>query len=196
MIDGKYQEKVGEDGEITSEYIPLSDTELQNIQNLVQRTINYNAARGDEVTVSNLEFKQPDVKVESKVQTFYSRFIEPFIPPVKYFIAAILLFIFYKKVIAPFTQKMLADIESAEEEAQRDLGPVDDAEDALEKFNAARKRVEEQLGFGDGINEDALQYDVLLEKLKALVNDKSQEVATLLQTLVENDTEYNENRDI
>ena len=91
---------------------------------------------------------------------------------------------------------MLADIESAEEEAQRDLGPVDDAEDALEKFNAARKRVEEQLGFGEGINEDALQYDVLLEKLKALVNEKSQEVATLLQTLVENDTEYNENRDL
>lgn len=196
MIDGKYQENVDENGEKKVEYVPLSAAELQNIQNLVQRTINYSAARGDEVTVSNLEFRRPDIKVESKVQTFYSRFIEPFIPPVKYFIAAILLFIFYKKVIAPFTQKMLADIESAEEEAQRDLGPVDDAEDALEKFNAARKRVEEQLGFGEGINEDALQYDVLLEKLKALVNEKSQEVATLLQTLVENDTEYNENRDL
>ena len=196
MIDGRYQDRTDENGNIISEYVPLSQAELQNIQNLVQRTINYNAARGDEVSISNLEFRRPDVKVESKVQTFYSRFIEPFIPPVKYFIAAILLFIFYKKVIAPFTQKMLADIESAEEEAQRELGPVDDAEDALEKFNAARKRVEEQLGFGDGINEDALQYDVLLEKLKALVNDKSQEVATLLQTLVENDTEYNENRDI
>ncbi|KGI56575.1 flagellar basal-body MS-ring/collar protein FliF [Campylobacter sp. MIT 97-5078] len=196
MIDGKYQESINENGEVVTEYIPLSDTQLQNIQNLVQRTINYDVARGDSVAVSNLEFAKSDVKVESKVKTFYGRFIEPFIPPIKYFIAAILLFIFYKKVIVPFTQKMLADVAAAEEQEQKDAGFIEDAEDALEKFNAARKRVEEQLGFGDNINEDALQYDVLLEKLKALVNDKSQEVATLLQTLVENDSEYNEHKDI
>ncbi|TQR30630.1 flagellar M-ring protein FliF [Campylobacter sp. MIT 99-7217] len=192
MIDGKYQNTTDENGEVKTEYVPLSEAQIQNITRVVQDTINYNAARGDQVTVTNLEFDRPSVKVESQVKTFYSRFIEPFIPPAKYFIAAILLFIFYKKVIAPFTKKMLEDVAAAEEQMRAEEGIIDDAEDALEKFNAARKKVEEQLGFGEGFNEDALQYDILLEKLKELVTDKSEEVATLLQTLVENDAEYKE----
>lgn len=196
MIDGKYQERLHENGDKVVDYVPLPADELQKIQAAVQGTIGFNVARGDTVSVNNIQFKTLDVKVESQVKTFYNRFIEPFIPPAKYIIAAILLFIFYKKVIAPFTQKMLADVEAAELEEQKEAGIIDDAEDALEKFNAARKRVEEQLGFGEGINEDALQYDVLLEKLKALVSDKSEEVAALLQTLVENDTDYNEHKDL
>lgn len=196
MIDGKYQEVTGEDGKTSVQYVPLSDAQLQDIQSLVQRTINYDEARGDQVSVSNLQFQTADAKVESQVKTFYNRFVEPFIPPVKYILAAILLFIFYKKVIAPFTQKMLEDVAAAEEEEKRELGIIDDAEDTLEKLQAARKKVEEQLGFGDGVNEDALQYDILLEKLRALVNEKSEEVASLLQTLVENDAEYTENKDM
>ncbi|MBK1963882.1 flagellar basal body M-ring protein FliF [Campylobacter novaezeelandiae] len=190
-IDGKYKEVVDQDGNVQNEYIPLSDTELKNIESLVQSAINYNAARGDIVVVRNLPFHRESIKVESKVRTFYSRFIEPFIPPVKYFIAAILLFIFYKKVIGPFMQKMLED--ATPEEQQQAPGLVlDEAEDAIEKFNAARKKVEEQLGFGDNFNEDSIQYEVLLEKLRGLVTDKSEEIAALLQNLVQNDSEFSE----
>lgn len=196
VLDGRYETRVDENGDMRTEYIPRTQAELQNIQSLVQRTINYDAARGDEVTVSNLEFAKRDIQVENKVQNFYTRFIEPFIPPVKYIIAAILLFIFYKKIIVPFTKKMLTDVANAEEEQAKELGAIDDAEDTIEKFNAARKRVEEQLGFGDSVDEDALQYDILLEKLKVLVMDKSEEVATLLQTLVENDADYNEHKEL
>ncbi|TEY04645.1 flagellar basal-body MS-ring/collar protein FliF [Campylobacter sp. US33a] len=197
VIDGKYKEITDENGDTKLEYAPLSDNEMQNIKNLVQSAINYNAARGDEVTVSNLEFQKTTVKVESKVKTFYARFIEPIIPPVRYIIAAILLFIFYKKVIAPFTQKMLQDVNLQEEVMQGDSVVLDDAEDALEKFNAARKKVEEQLGLGESINEDELQYEVLLEKLKTMVGDKSQEIASLLQGLIENDAEFSsEHKDI
>lgn len=190
-IDGKYKEVVDQDGNVQNEYIPLSDIELKNIESLVQSAINYNAARGDIVVVRNLPFHRESIKVESKVRTFYSRFIEPFIPPVKYFIAAILLFIFYKKVIGPFMQKMLED--ATPEEQQQAPGLVlDEAEDAIEKFNAARKKVEEQLGFGDNFNEDSIQYEVLLEKLRGLVTDKSEEIAALLQNLVQNDSEFSE----
>lgn len=191
-IDGKYQDVVDENGEIKSEYVPLSQDELQKIDSIVKSTINFNEARGDSVVVQNLPFQRESIRVESKVKTFYNRFIEPFIPPVKYFIAAILLFIFYKKIITPFAKKMLEDV-AAQEEAQQ--GPklvIDDAEDALEKFNAARKKVEEQLGFGENFDEDSIQYDVLLEKLRDLVSDKSEEIAVLLQNLVQNDTEFGE----
>ncbi|WP_276883001.1 flagellar basal-body MS-ring/collar protein FliF [Campylobacter cuniculorum] len=195
-IDGKYQENVDADGNVQSEYVPVKEEELKKIEEVVKSTINFNAQRGDSVVVQNLPFYRESVKVESKVKTFYGRFIEPFIPPVKYFIAAILLFIFYKKVIEPFTRKMLEDIAAAEEEQQGPNVALDDAEDALEKFNAARKKVEEQLGFGDNFNEDSIQYDLLLEKLRGLVTDKSEEIAALLQNLVQSDSDFNENKDM
>lgn len=191
-IDGKYQDVVDENGDVKSEYVPLSKEELARVESIVKNTINFSASRGDSVVVQNLPFHRESVRMESKVKTFYNRFVEPFVPPFKYFIAAILLFIFYKKVIAPFTQKMLEDV-AAQEEAQE--GPnaiIDDAEDALEKFNAARKKVEEQLGFGDNFNEDSIQYEVLLEKLRGLVSDKSEEIAVLLQNLIQNDSEFGE----
>ena len=195
-IDGKYEESVDENGDIKSEYVPLPQAQLSGVESIVKSTINFNATRGDSVVVQNLPFYRESVKVESKVKTFYGRFIEPFIPPVKYFIAAILLFFFYKKVIAPFTQKMLEDVAAQEEAQQGPNAIIDDAEDALEKFNAARKKVEEQLGFGDNFNEDSIQYDVLLEKLRALVSDKSEEIAALLQNLIQNDSDFSENKDI
>ncbi|EAL0271893.1 flagellar basal body M-ring protein FliF [Campylobacter lari] len=191
VVDGKYKVITDDQGNITNEYIPLNDKEIQAIENLTKGAIGFNLARGDAVEVNNLEFHRT-VKVENKVQTFYSRFIEPFIPPVKYVFAAILLFIFYKKVIVPFSQKMLADIKLEEEMEGKDGQVIDDAEDAIEKFNAARKKVEEQLGFGDNFDEDALQYDVLLEKLRAVANEKGEEVALLLQKLVENEAEFGE----
>ncbi|WP_258107643.1 flagellar basal-body MS-ring/collar protein FliF [Campylobacter lari] len=191
VVDGKYKVVTDDQGNVTNEYIPLNDKEIQAIENLTKGAIGFNLARGDAVEVNNLEFHRT-VKVENKVQTFYSRFIEPFIPPVKYVFAAILLFIFYKKVIVPFSQKMLADIKLEEEMEGKDGQVIDDAEDAIEKFNAARKKVEEQLGFGDNFDEDALQYDVLLEKLRAVANEKGEEVALLLQKLVENEAEFGE----
>lgn len=195
-IDGKYEDVVDENGEVKSEYVPLPQAQLNGVESIVRNTINFNAARGDSVVVQNLPFYRESIKVESKVKTFYGRFIEPFIPPVKYFIAAILLFFFYKKVIAPFTQKMLEDVAAQEEAQQGPNAIIDDAEDALEKFNAARKKVEEQLGFGENFNEDSIQYDVLLEKLRTLVSDKSEEIAALLQNLIQNDSDFSENKDI
>lgn len=195
-IDGKYQDVVDEDGNIKNEYIPLTKDQLASVESIVKNTINFNATRGDSVVVQNLPFHRESIKVENRVKTFYARFVEPFIPPVKYFIAAILLFIFYKKIIAPFAQRMLEDVAAQEEAQEGPNGLIDDAEDALEKMNAARKKVEEQLGLGENFNEDSIQYEVLLEKLRSLVNDKSEEIAALLQNLIQNDSEFGDNKDI
>ena len=92
-------------------------------------------------------------------------------------------------------QKMLTDIAEGEEEFKPEEVSVEEAEDALEKFNKARKRVEEGLGLTDTIDEDSLQYDILIEKLRALVNEKTEEVASVLQSLVESDTP-NETKDM
>jgi flagellar M-ring protein FliF len=95
-------------------------------------------------------------------------------------------------VIEPFSQKMVehsvedfnADDIKLEEEDE------DSAEDTLEKFKKARKKVEDQLGIGEDFNEEELKYDVLLEKLKSLSDDKSEEIAGLLQTMIKNESDY------
>lgn len=44
----------------------------------------------------------------------------------------------------------------------------------------------------DNFNEDSIQYEVLLEKLRGLVSDKGEEIAALLQNLIQNDSEFGE----
>lgn len=192
LIPKKYTDSLNERDEIQRTFTSRSQDELASIEKTVRDIIAFNPARGDSVSVREYE-KQ--LKLESKALTLYDKYINPLLPSVKYIIAAILLFVFYKKVIQPFMQKMLADIAEGEEEFKPEEVSVEEAEDALEKFNKARKRVEEGLGLTDTIDEDSLQYDILIEKLRALVNEKTEEVAGVLQSLVESDTP-NETKDM
>ena len=81
-------------------------------------------------------------------------------------------------------------LEDFEEEIEEIRAEEDGAEDTLEKFKQARKKVEDQLGIGKDFNEDALKYDVLLEKLKNLAEQKSEEFSGLLQSMIRNESDY------
>ena len=192
LIPKKYTDSLNERDEIQRTFTNRTQAEIASIEKTVRDIIAFNPVRGDYVSVS--EYEQLP-KLESKALTIYDKYISPLLPSIKYIIAAILLFVFYKKVIQPFMQKMLTDIAEGEEEFKPEEVSVEEAEDALEKFNKARKRVEEGLGLTDTIDEDSLQYDILIEKLRALVNEKTEEVASVLQSLVESDTP-NETKDM
>ncbi len=192
LIPKKYTDSLNERDEIQRTFTNRTQAEIASIEKTVRDIIAFNPVRGDSVSVS--EYEQLP-KLESKALTIYDKYISPLLPSIKYIIAAILLFVFYKKVIQPFMQKMLTDIAEGEEEFKLEEVSVEEAEDALEKFNKARKRVEEGLGLTDTIDEDSLQYDILIEKLRALVNEKTEEVASVLQSLVESDTP-NETKDM
>ncbi len=48
-----------------------------------------------------------------------------------------------------------------------------------------RKKVESQLGVGEGFNEDELKHEVLLEKkVRTMAEDAPEEIAALLQSLL------------
>lgn len=192
VVDGHYKKETLKNGDVVDKYVPLSAAQLKAVENLVKGAIGFSLSRGDEVAVSNLEFTHKQLRPKNKAKTFYNKYVEPFVPPFKYIIALGVLFIFYKKVIVPFSQKMLEDITLDEEGMDENDEFLDDAEDTIEKMNAARKKVEEQLGFGDGFNEDSLQYDVLLEKLRNISNEKSEEISMLIQKLVETDDSFGE----
>ena len=200
VIDGLYQSKKDKDGKPTGEleFAPLTKEQRESITNLIKQSIGYNQNRGDEVSLDNFEFKTgKDVSTSEKMDGFMNNYVMPFLPLLKYIFAALLLYIFYKKVIVPFMQKMLEETKEEEEQVEDGLEDIEmDAEDTLEKFKAARKKVEEQLGLGGEFNEDELKYDVLLEKMKIIVTERSEEISNLLQDMVKNDSEFNMRKEI
>lgn len=188
VVDGRYK-KVLKDGVESIEYVPMSEEEMEKINSLVKQAIGYNQKRGDDVTVSNFEF---NAKTENYVpatafERFASRiesYLAPFMPMLKYVIVALIIFVFYKKIIVPFTERML-EVQNIEEEKVESLFEVaDDEDEDLNRFGEMRKRVEEQLGIGKNLNEDEIKYDVLLEKIKNVIEEKPEEVATLFKMLV------------
>ena len=199
VVDGKYENKKDESGNPTKEvvYVPLDEKQLSRIDALIRQSIGFDQNRGDEVTVSNFEFQRPDGQTPaSKVNSFFELYILPFAPLLKYIFVAILLYFFYNKVIVPFMSKMLEDVKEEEPEPMPDIVELDDSEDTLEKFKAAKKKVEEQLGVGGDFNEDELRYDVMLEKMKLVAQERAEEVAVLLQDMIKNDAEFSNRKDI
>ena len=200
VIDGLYQSKKDKDGKPTGEleFAPLTKEQRESITNLIKQSIGYNQNRGDEVSLDNFEFKtHKDVSASEKMDSFMNSYVVPFLPIFKYLFAALLLYIFYKKVIVPFMQKMLEETKEEEEQVQNEFEDIEtDAEDTLEKFKAARKKVEEQLGLGGEFNEDELKYDVLLEKMRTVISERSEEIAALLQDMVKNDNDFNMRKEI
>ena len=94
-------------------------------------------------------------------------------------------------------EKMLKDLTPDDDSLLQDSMNVDDeAEDTLERFKAARKRAEDELGISKDFNEEDLKYDVLLEKMKAIVSEKSEEVANLLQGMVKNDSAFASSKEL
>ena len=199
-VDGRYDYVRDENGDATGtvKYFPLDEAEMNSITNLVKQAVGYDPNRGDEVTVSNIEFRPNSIAVPlTKFESFMESYVNPVLPVAKYIFAFIVLFVLYKKVIVPFMDKMLKDLTPDDESLLQDSMNVDDeAEDTLERFKAARKRAEDELGISQDFNEEDLKYDVLLEKMKAIVSEKSEEVANLLQGMVKNDSAFASSKEL
>ena len=191
MVDGKYKYKVNEDGSFSQEleYKPLQESDLEAISSLVSSSIGIDEVRGDKIAVRNLQFKrEPNLEATdgvSQVVNFSETYLAPFSGAFKYLFVLLLLFVVYKKVMSPFAQKML-EISKEDEELERpelDIGN-DEEDDLVEKVQAMRKKVEDQLGVGQGFNEDELKHEVILEKVKTMAEDTPEEIAALLQALL------------
>lgn len=191
VVDGKYKKEEDATGNLVATFIPLSEAELNKITNIVKKSIGYSETRGDDVAVSNFEFNPDAIKVQ-KLTDFqkFMKALEPFLPFIKYALAALLLFMFYKKVIIPFAQKML-EIKTDEEEIQMPSleGLKDDQEDALEKYNDMKKKVEKQLGIAGGTTEGDIKLEILQEKLRTMIEEKPEDAAILLKSLITDEME-------
>ncbi len=195
VVDGKHKHKLDKSGNPTDEleYVALDAADLNTLTSLASRSIGIDSARGDQISVQNLQFERAlsgDPDGASQALVFTQRYITPFADIFKYIFVFILLFILYKKVIVPFAGKMLeVSREDEELEAPKLELEDDESEDLIEKVQQMRKKVEEQLGVTSDFNEDELKYEVILEKVRTMANDAPEEVASLLQALLSEEVE-------
>lgn len=196
VVDGKYKSKADADGNPTDEleYEALSESDLEAISALVSRSIGISDERGDQISVQNLQFKAPDTDVAQKrvnqAVTFSQTYLAPFSELFKYMFVLLLLLVIYKKVISPFAERML-EISKEEDDLNKPHLSIenDEDEDLVEKVQTMRKKVEEQLGVGEGFSEDELKYDVLLEKIRAMADESPEAVALVLQALLSEESD-------
>jgi flagellar M-ring protein FliF len=193
VVDGKYETKLDASGNPTEEmtYVALDESQLDAISSLVKQSIGVDETRGDQVTVRNFQFESTSTAMAprgtmGKVATITERYVAPFAPVLKYLLVVVILFVAYKKVIAPFAERML-EFSKEEEELQRPTLHIEDdeEEDLVEKVQAMRKKVESQLGMGEAMDEDELKYEVLIEKVKTAIEERPTDIAHMLQALVE-----------
>ncbi|RDU66982.1 flagellar M-ring protein FliF [Helicobacter didelphidarum] len=194
IVDGNYAEELDEKtGLITMKYSPRSPEELEGIRKIVEAASGYQPDRQDVVNIMAGQLNAigagvPPLSNFEKVAKAVEKYLGPFMPLLRYVLVVIVLFFFYKKVIAPFAERML-EVHDDEETDQQPLFDFDDDDDTLNRANEMRKKVEEQLGIGSGFNEDAVKYDVLLEKIKEAIKTKPDEVAGLFQALIRDEIE-------
>ncbi|GAB0001229.1 flagellar basal-body MS-ring/collar protein FliF [Helicobacter pylori] len=191
VVDGKYKIAL-KDGANTLEYEPLSDESLQKINALVKQAIGYNQNRGDDVAVSNFEFNPTapmldNATLSEKIMHKTQKILGSFTPLIKYILVFIVLFIFYKKVIVPFSERMLEVVPDEDKEVKSMFEEMDEEEDELNKLGDLRKKVEDQLGLNATFSEEEVRYEIVLEKIRGTLKERPDEIAMLFKLLIKDE---------
>ncbi len=191
VVDGKYKIAL-KDGANTLEYEPLSDESLKKINALVKQAIGYNQNRGDDVAVSNFEFNPmapmlDNATLSEKIMHKTQKVLGSFTPLIKYILVFIVLFIFYKKVIVPFSERMLEVVPDEDKEVKSMFEEMDEEEDELNKLGDLRKKVEDQLGLNATFSEEEVRYEIILEKIRETLKERPDEIAMLFKLLIKDE---------
>lgn len=105
IVDGTYQKNTGKDGAVDWTYVPRSRQEMDNLENIVKRAVNFDADRGDEIKVVNIPFeKEPlDTTFEAEAPTWIDK-LKPYGGIVKYALAALFVLMAFIFVVRPLVR--------------------------------------------------------------------------------------------
>ncbi len=185
-IDGKY--KVAEvDGVLQHVYEDRSPENLKKIEELVKKAMGFNTERKDELSINNFRFDNPAL---AEIKTFGTRILDViarYAQLINYVIAGGILYIFYRVVLTPFVDRMLAlpsDDLSAEKSIIK-LGEIEEEEEAIDQSEDLRKKVAGQLGADSQQSEEQIRYELILEKLRENFSESPEDVSAFITNMIE-----------
>ncbi len=190
--------------------VPNKDEFITSLESIVQDTIGYDKARGDKVTVKDFKFigVKPLDQIAQTVDangnavvisedsvdtvTMVRSLLKDFSEYIQYIIAAILLFVFYKKFIASNEIVILGDgtrqkVDGNDENLVSDM--LTDYENEFDSSTAQgrlKSKVKSQiLNNIEGLDEEsAAKYEVFIEELDKDINNNPAEIARMIELLL------------
>jgi len=110
LLDGNYEYVRDESGEVigTPVYAPRTPDELEEIRQIAEQTVGFEASRGDTITIKNLKFKQPLVEVEKLKQQQRETTRKFIIDLIRYVLVGVIIILLVFLVIRPMVQKLSA----------------------------------------------------------------------------------------
>ena len=181
--------------------VASKDDFLDSITSIVEETIAYDIKRGDKVTVRDFKFLGLKELGSSSVDSngnviqgsessddlaLIKSLIKDFGEYFQYLIAAILLFVFYKKFIVNHEIVVLGDktkTEVDDSEIEIDFNEDFDMSGAQGRLKAKIKS--QILNNLDGLDEEsAAKYELLIEELDKEIHENPEEIATMIQLLL------------
>ena len=182
---------------------------LASISSIVQDTIGYESRRGDKITVRDFKFigvkALDEVKQEvdengnvialessSPVDTItmVKSILREFSEYIQYLIAAILLFVFYKKFIVNHEVVVLGDSNTSENSNEKTNNPLESYDDEKFDLDSAQGRLKSKVKSQiinniDGLDEElAAKYEVFIEELDKEINNNPEEIARMIELLL------------
>jgi flagellar M-ring protein FliF len=190
--------------------IANKDEFIASLESIVQDTVGYDKVRGDKITVRDFKFigVKPIEQVAQTVDekgnaviidnssvdtlSMVKSILRDFSEYIQYIIAAILLFVFYKKFIVSNEVVVLGDgtkksIDGNDENLVKDM--LDDYENEFDASTAQgrlKSKVKSQiLNNIEGLDEEsATRYEVFIEELDKEINNNPSEVARMIELLL------------
>ena len=68
-------------------------------------------------------------------------------------------------------------------------------EDSYDKLKELKAKVEQQLGINNEIDQEELKYEVLLERIKDMAEEKNEELANVLESLLKDSEIEQQNKE-
>ena len=190
--------------------VPNKEEFIISLESIVQDTIGYDKVRGDKITVKDFKFigVKPIDQVAQTVDengnaivvdnapvdtiSMIKSILKEFSEYIQYLIAAVLLFIFYKKFIASNEVVILGDgtkqnVDINDENLVKDmLTDYENEFDASTAQGRLKSKVKSQiLNNIDGLDEEsAARYEVFIEELDREINNNPAEIAKMIEMLL------------
>jgi len=170
---------------------------VKGLNSIVQEAIGYQEKRGDSVTVKAFKFigqaalekaGKSALSDENGMDILGAQnMVKEYEEYIKYLIASILLFVFYKKFIANNEISLIGDDGSSN--ANKDINSdfeFNEFDSVNEKALLKRKIKSQILSNLDGLNEEEMaKYEILIEQIDKAVSDNPEDIAAMIKMLLQ-----------